>query len=112
MFALKKEEIEYLRDLAMAQLKVSEEEGLKRFKEYQLEMFPWVQTAKKREDEKYTAFLKKEIGKGPIQISAAPSSKKNRMITRKPKEKPRTFTAEEQKARNQFYQRLGKDTQL
>ena len=101
---MKKDEIDYMRDLAHAQLNIDQKEGFKRFLEFQRAMFPWMETAQKREKDSHADALRKEVMRGPLMV--APQAQPDfRRRTVKRVEKT------DLESEDRIYRRLGK-TQL
>jgi hypothetical protein len=68
LYVLKLEEREYMRDLALAQVMVDKDAGIKKFEEYRKVMFPWIETAKARTDDQFRQMLMKEVSRGPLSV--------------------------------------------
>lgn len=69
LYVMKERNITFLRDLALAQVIVNKKYDV--FEDYQKELFPWLETAKKRERVDHIKKLMEEVRRGPISISAA-----------------------------------------
>jgi hypothetical protein len=67
-YFLKKEEIEFKKELALAQLQIDQKQGTERFEEYRKEAFPWIEAAKKRVDSYHAQKLVEAIKAGPLAI--------------------------------------------
>ena len=107
LYFLRKDEIDYMRDLAHAQLTIDQKEGLTRFIEFQKAMFPWMETAQKREKDSHAEALKREIMKGPLVVSAQGGDVRRRTVKRVTKPGP---TGPVNESANRVYSRLGKTT--
>jgi hypothetical protein len=107
LYCLKKEDIMYMRDLALAQIQVSKEKGAEAFNEYRKVMFPWVETAVKRDDIQHKELLERIVKAGPLSVRPMEEKKvRSRLITHKEVKGPMT---EEQRAKqNELYSKLGK----
>lgn len=68
-YFLRKDEIEYARDLAQAQLGLDPKKGIERFVDFQKTIFPWMETAQKREKESHANVLKKFVNAGALVVS-------------------------------------------
>jgi hypothetical protein len=109
LYVLKKEEIEYTRDLALAQIQLDKDKGLERFNEYRKNMFPWVETAKKRDDDAHKKLLEEVVKRGPISIRAMHQPKlRSRLVQRVEKHQASKVTKEVLQQQNDLYRRLGK----
>lgn len=94
----------------MAQIQLDKEKGLERFNEYRKTMFPWVETAKKRDDDMHKQLLERAVKSGPLVITASGKNKneiKSRMVQRVQRASPADAKAEIRK-QNELYKRLGK----
>ena len=109
LYVLKKEEIEYARDLALAQIQLDKDKGLERFNEYRKTMFPWVETAKKRDEDFHRKLLADVVKQGPLFVQATHTPKfKSRLVQRIEKDKTPKVTREVLQKQNEIYKRLGK----
>lgn len=105
LYVLKKEQIEYARDLALAQIQIDKERGLERFNEYRKEMFPWVDTAKKREEDAHKEILEKVVKGGPLVVRAMHQPRlKSRLVQRVEKK----ASPEQRRQQDDLYKKLGK----
>lgn len=109
LYVLKREEIEYTRDLALAQIQISKDKGVEVFNEYRKAMFPWVDTAQKREETNHKKILEQIVKAGPLSIKPLQmggGKMRSRLVQRKEvREQP---TSEEQlKQQNELYKKLG-----
>jgi len=109
LYVLKKAEIEYTRDLALAQIQLDKDKGLERFNEYRKTMFPWVETAKKRDDEAHRKILDEAVKRGPLVVRPLHQQKiKSRLVQRVEKHQASKATKEVLQQQNDLYRRLGK----
>ena len=107
LYILKKEEIEYSKELAMAQILIDKEKGLEQFEKYRKKMFPWVDTAKTREKDLHKKILMDAIKQGPLSIQPIQTAKvTSRLVRRKQAEAPEAPV--DKKKLDQLYSRLGK----
>lgn len=97
-----------MRDLAHAQLTIDQKEGLTRFIEFQKAMFPWMETAQKREKSSHAEALKREIMKGPLVVSAQGGGEVRRRTVKRVTRPGPSGPANE--SANKVYSRLGKTT--
>lgn len=67
-YFLKREEIEFKKQLALAQLQIDQKQGTERFEEYKKEAFPWIESAKKRVDGYHAQKLLEAVKMGPLAI--------------------------------------------
>lgn len=108
-YVLKKEDIEYSRDLALAQIQIDKETGLERFNEYRKTMFPWVETAKKRDENAHKKMLAEVVKAGPLSITATHHQKfKSRLVTRVERNQTPQQAQETRRQQDALYRRLGK----
>lgn len=109
LYVLKKEEIEYTRDLALAQVQVDKDKGIERFNEYRKVMFPWIETAKKRDDDAHKKLLADVVKQGPIVVRAVQQQKfRSRLVQRVEKGQTPKATREVLAQQDALYRRLGK----
>lgn len=107
LYVLKKEEIAYLRDLVVAQMAVSKEKGVEFFADYRKAMFPWVETAVKRDDDQHKKLLEQLVKAGPLSVRPLEEKKvRSRLIKHKEVKGP--MTEEQRKKQNELYGKLGK----
>lgn len=103
---LRKEQITYSRDLALAQIQIDKDKGLERFQEYRKEMFPWVETAKKRDEDAHKKILAEVVKKGPLVVSkVGTKSVRSRLVQRVDR---KNVSKELLQQQNALYKRLGK----
>lgn len=69
LYVMKERNITFLRDLALAQVIANKKYDV--FEDYQKELFPWLETAKKRERVDHIKKLMEEVRRGPITVTAA-----------------------------------------
>jgi hypothetical protein len=111
LYCLKREEIAYMRDLAMAQIQVSKDKGIELFNEYRKAMFPWVDTATKREETNHKKILEQFVKAGPIGVRPLQEKRlRSRMVHRKEMKQDMTEEQKREKKRKQdeLYAKLGK----
>lgn len=107
LFIMKKEEIEYMRDLALAQVMVDKEKGIDRFNEYRKTMFPWIETAKRRDEDAHKKLLKEVVQQGPLVVRAVHQPRmRSRLVQRI--EQSQVPTKEVLRKQDDLYKRLGK----
>lgn len=70
LYCLKKEEREYTRDLALVQMQIDKDKGVERFNDYRKTMFPWIDTAQKREKDIHSEALQRMVKEGPLVVTA------------------------------------------
>ncbi len=105
LYCIKKEEIQYIRDLALAQIQVAKDRGIEFFDDYRKKMFPWIETAKGREKDQHTKLLEQIVKAGPLVVRPLGMPKaKSRLVERK----ERSLTPEQKKSREELYKKLGK----
>ncbi len=105
-YYLRRDEISYQRDLAQAQLIIDQKHGIEKFAQFQKMMFPWMETAQRREKESHAEVLRKEINRGPLLVTAqGEPDVRRRTVNRAVRH------AEPVKNSDHIYRRLGK-TQL
>jgi hypothetical protein len=105
LYVLKREEREYMRDLALAQIQLNKDKGAERFNEFRRLMFPWIETAKKRDEDEHKKILKEVVSRGPLVVRAAGQQRlKSRLVQRVERQDPKV-TRDQQ---NALYSRLGK----
>ena len=105
LYVLKREEREYMRDLSLAQIQLNKDKGAERFNEFRKLMFPWIETAKARDDDEHKRVLKEVIGRGPLVVKATSQQRvKSRLVQRVDGQRQQ-LTKEQQ---NELYKRLGK----
>jgi hypothetical protein len=102
MYVLKKEEIDFKKQLALAQLAIDQKQGTERFEEYKKEAFPWVQSAVKKADDYHREKLMQAIQEGPLAIKPVAAPKVDSRIAR------RVRTAEEGRKRVVPYGQFGR----
>ncbi len=110
LYCLKREEIEYTRDLALAQIQISKDKGVEAFNEYRKAMFPWVDTAQKREEDTHKQLLEKIVKAGPPSISPMKmggGKMRSRLVQRKEVSENKVVTEEQRKKQNELYKQLG-----
>jgi hypothetical protein len=108
LYALKREEIQYMRDLAVAQIMVSKEKGAEVFDKYTKTMFPWMEVAKNRDDEQHKKILEQIVKAGPLTVVPMQEKKgKSRLVQRR-ETKSGPLTPEQKKKQNELYKKLGK----
>lgn len=106
LYCLKKEEIEYTRDLALAQIQLSKEKGAEFFNDYRKAMFPWIDTAKKRDEDSHKKLLEQIVKNGPLSVRPLHMPQaKSRLVHRKEKVKT---TEDKRRDQNELYKKLGK----
>lgn len=109
LYVLKKEEIEYARDLAMAQVQLDKDKGLERFNEYRKVMFPWVETAKKRDDDFHKKLLAEVVKRGPLTVTAVQQKTyRSRLVQRVDRATIEKNAKESLQQQDALYKRLGK----
>lgn len=109
LFVLKKEEIEYARDLALAQIQLDKDKGLERFNEYRKAAFPWVETAKKRDEDAHKKLLAQVVKQGPIVVRAMHQQKfRSRLVQRVEKSQAPKATREVLQQQDALYRKLGR----
>lgn len=112
LYVLKKEEIQYMRDLAVAQILVSKEKGAEVFDKYTKTMFPWTEVAKTREEDQHKKILEQIVRAGPLTVRPMQEMKsKSRLVQKKEAKSASTsspMTPEQKKKQNEFYRKLGK----
>lgn len=105
-----------MRDLAMAQIQVAKDKGVELFNEYRKAMFPWVDTATKREETNHKKILEQFVNAGPIGVRPLQEKRlRSRLIQRK--EQSQEPVTEEQKRerkrkQDELYAKLGKTIPL
>ncbi len=110
LYVLKKEEIEYTRDLALAQIQISKDKGVEIFNEYRKAMFPWVDTAQKREETNHKKILEQIVKAGPLSIrplQMGGGKMRSRLIQRKEVREQQPASEEQLKQQNELYKKLG-----
>lgn len=110
LYCLKREEIEYTRDLALAQIQISKEKGVEAFNDYRKVMFPWVDTAQKREEDTHKKLLEQLVKAGPLSITPMKSASgkiRSRLVQRKEASEKKPNTEEQRKKQNELYKQLG-----
>lgn len=106
LYVLKREDISYMRDLAVAQMQISKEKGVELFNEYRQKMFPWVDKAQEREKDFHKNLLAQIVKNGPISVTPLHTPQaKSRLVQRK--ERVETTPAQ-RKRQNDLYKKLGK----
>ncbi len=68
LFLLKKEEIEYARELAFAQILVEKEKGIESWKIYQEIARPYIKTAQEEQKQAFIKKLREEAARGPMLV--------------------------------------------
>ena len=108
LYVLMKEQHQYMRDLALAQIALDKEKGVEKFEAYRKEMFPWVEIAKKRDEAMHKQILNDMVKGGPLAVFAPkPQGVKSRLVKRV--ERVQEPVSKEEKARKDaLYKRLGK----
>lgn len=111
LYYMKREQMEYYKSLAFAQLTVDKEKGLKIFNEDYLKLvFPWTETATRREGEAYREALQKAVKSGPLSIKPIGSLKQVRSRMVKKIEPKKEVPSEElMKKRNEIYRKLDRN---
>lgn len=103
LYVMKQQQITFLRDLALAQVIVNQKYDV--FEDYQKEMFPWLETAKKRDRVDHIKKLMEEVKRGPISVSASPvPSVKSRLNS---KVKKVVMSDALRKQQNDLYKKMG-----
>ena len=106
LYVLKKEEIEYSKELAMAQIQIDKEKGLEQFENYRKKMFPWVDTAKRREKDIHQKVLLDAVKGGPLVIRPMEQPRaKSRLVQRREVSTPPVLN---KKRLDTIYSQLGK----
>lgn len=106
LYVLKKEEIEYSKELAMAQIQIDKEKGLEQFEKYRKKMFPWVDTAKRREKDIHQKVLLAAVKAGPMTVTPLQQPKaRSRLVQRREVAKP---TVLNKKRLDNIYSQIGK----
>lgn len=96
-----------MRDLAFAQVQVSKDKGVEVFNEYRKAMFPWIDTAQKRDEGQHKQILEQFVKSGPMTVRPLQEKKlKSRLIQRKEIKGP--LTEDQKKKQNELYKKLGK----
>jgi len=104
LYVLKIEEREYMRDLAMAQIAIDKDTGVKKFEDYRKLMFPWIETSKKRQDKDIKDMLERETQRGPMSVrSMGPQTVRSRLKKVQPS-KP--MTPADRKSQEELFSRL------
>jgi hypothetical protein len=101
VYVMKKEEINFMRDLAMAQVVIDGKSGVKAFEEYRKIVFPWAENAAKVEQDKYKEILNKAVAQGPLRITSVTKPKVSSRLISKASE-------EDRKVSDSFYNKLKK----
>jgi len=82
MYVLKQQHIDYMRQLAIAQL-IADNKNTEHFDSYKQAMFPWIEVAKKRDSELFRKVLEEEVKRGPMTVRSLATPKVNsRLIKR------------------------------
>jgi hypothetical protein len=101
MLLVKLESIEHARTRALAQIMIDKEKGVEAFEEYMKIAFPYMEAAKKRDRTEFLDRLKKEIGRGPLSVTAIPQPKmRSKMKTRMAERGGRNLS-------DQIYKKIG-----
>lgn len=111
LYVLKREENEYMRDLALAQIQISKSKGAELFNEYRRAMFPWIETAKKRDEDTHKELLKKIVQAGPLAIRPMGLGKpmRSRLVQRVERPELTPEQLKEKRAKqDELYRKLGK----
>jgi hypothetical protein len=103
LYVMKQQQIAFLRDLALAQVIVSKKYDV--FEDYQKEMFPWLETAKKRDKVDHIKKLIEEVQRGPISVSASPVPSVKSRLNSKIKRVVMSDTLRKQQ--NDLYKKMG-----
>lgn len=100
----------YSKDLALAQIILDKKTGAERFNEYRQALFPWLETAQKREKDSFKQLLEKVVKEGPLSIKRAggPERIKSRLVKRLSAPSPE----HQRKQQNALYKRLPKTIPL
>lgn len=90
----------------MAQIQIDKEKGLEQFEKYRKKMFPWVDTAKKREKDVHQRVLLDAVKAGPMVVTPIQQPKaRSRLVQRREVEKPPVLN---KKRLDGIYSQLGK----
>jgi len=108
MYVIKREDIAYARDIAMAQLQVSKDKGIEYFNDYRKTMFPWVEAAKARDEDQHKKLLEKLVKAGPLAIrplNVKPAT--SRLVKRKEQRETKETEQQRRDRQNALYKKLG-----
>lgn len=109
LYCLKREEIAYTRDLAMAQIQISPEKGVEVFHKYQKAMFPWVDSGKGRVEDHHKKLLDQAVKMGPLSIKPVGAKPvKSRLVKQVQKKQSAAEAALQRRKQDELYKKLGK----
>lgn len=106
LFVLKKEEVEYNKALALAQVQLDKEKGVERFNAFREILFPWIETAKRRDADMHKKILADAVKGGALTVRALSQPKiRSRMVQHVESKASRRASLQKQ---DSLYKHLGK----
>lgn len=103
LYVLKQQNITFLRDLALAQVIVNKKYDV--FEDLQKEMFPWMETAKKRDRVDHIKHLMEEVKRGPLTVSASAVPTMKSRLSKQVKRVQ--LTESDKRKQNDLYKKMG-----